>query len=123
MHTSSFQPSVFEQRIDSLAQTLARAWSTLLQQSPAGTPVDAGVQARIQQLQPRSLEEGLAAQELGWAWADGAGFVEWDDSFLARLAVEGLQGQFLSFLMQLRKQDMKPAATAPLALDRIAEVG
>lgn len=95
-------PHPFEARVQSLVRCLGDGWATFSKPAGATAQPNELLQARIQQLQPRTLEEGMAAKELGWAWADGAGYAEWDAQFLLNLTREGLLGQFLAFLMHLR---------------------
>jgi hypothetical protein len=103
MEHSSTHP--FERLVASHARALSAQWDRA--QQHGATPNLAELPENvlrtcIHALQPRSLEEGMACQALGWAWADGAGVAEWDDQFLEALAAKERLASFLQMLRHLR---------------------
>ena len=107
MQHSALGHTPFERQVTTLTQHWAALWQRLSVAIPAAAPGAMDTQAltaRILQLQPRTLAEGMAAKELGWAFADGAGFAEWDHGFLAQLSRQGALTSFLGFLLHLRTQ-------------------
>lgn len=104
--THLIESSSFERAVSSQAASLGALWSACQAQqarsSIALMPEEA-LKTSVRALLPRTLTEGLACQELGWAWADGAGVAEWEESFLAQLARDDQLPHFLQMLQTLRE--------------------